>query len=149
MPEERVSVATLKARLSEYLRRARSGEAVVVTDRGVPVARLGPLAGEVALDGRLEELAAAGLVRRPIRPRWKERRTTSARRSRRRCMAKRWQPHARSPTGAPSSMPAESSTLPQSHRLLQAHRLWIVVFQGRCHFRREGDERLWLLEPSL
>ncbi len=68
MPEERVSVATLKARLSEYLRRARSGEAVVVTDRGVPVARLGPLAGEVALHGRLEELAAAGLVRRPIRP---------------------------------------------------------------------------------
>ena len=68
MSEEHVSVATLKARLSEYLRRARSGEAVVVTDRGVPVARLGPLEGEVALDGRLEELAAAGLVRRPIRP---------------------------------------------------------------------------------
>ena len=43
MPEERVSVATLKARLSEYLRKAKAGEAVVVTDRGIPVARLGPL----------------------------------------------------------------------------------------------------------
>jgi prevent-host-death family protein len=68
MSEERVSVASLKARLSEYLARARAGDAVVVTDRGTPVARLGPLEGEVALDGRLEELAAAGLVRRPIRP---------------------------------------------------------------------------------
>lgn len=67
MAEERVSVATLKARLSEYLRRARAGEPVVVTDRGIPVARLGPLEGPVALDGRLEALAAAGLVRRPTR----------------------------------------------------------------------------------
>lgn len=68
MTETHVAVAVLKARLSEYLRRARSGEAVVVTDRGTPVARLGPLAGEVALEGRLEELASVGQVRRPIRP---------------------------------------------------------------------------------
>ena len=68
MSEERVSVATLKARLSEYLRKARAGEAVVVTDRGTPVARLGPLEGETALHGRTEELAAAGLIRRPLRP---------------------------------------------------------------------------------
>lgn len=68
MPETRVSVATLKARLSEYLRRAKAGEAVVVTDRGTPVARLGPLEGEIALKGRVEALAEAGLVRRPTRP---------------------------------------------------------------------------------
>lgn len=68
MTVEHVAVATLKARLSEYLRRARSGEAIVVTDRGTPIARLGPLEGEVALDGRVEELAAAGLIRRPTRP---------------------------------------------------------------------------------
>lgn len=65
MPEERVPVAALKARLSEYLRRAKAGEAVVVTDRGTPVARLGPLEGAGALTGRVEELARAGLVRRP------------------------------------------------------------------------------------
>ncbi|HSR42596.1 MAG TPA: type II toxin-antitoxin system prevent-host-death family antitoxin, partial [Longimicrobiales bacterium] len=65
MSEERVSVATLKARLSEYLSRAEAGEAVVVTHRGTPVARLGPLEGATALAGRVEELARAGLVRRP------------------------------------------------------------------------------------
>ena len=65
MSEERVSVGTLKAKLSEYLSRAKAGEAVVVTARGRPVARLGPLAGEVALEGREAELARAGLVRRP------------------------------------------------------------------------------------
>lgn len=68
MPETRVPVATLKARLSEYLRRAKAGEAVVVTDRGTPVARLGPLEGEIAVEGRVQELTAAGLVRRPVRP---------------------------------------------------------------------------------
>lgn len=68
MGERTVSVATLKARLSEYLRTARAGEVVVVTDRGTPVARLGPLEGTAALDGRVETLSAAGLVRGPSRP---------------------------------------------------------------------------------
>lgn len=66
MPDDRVSIGTLKARLSEYLRRAKAGEAVVVTDRGRPVARLGPLQGAAALEGRTERLARAGLVRRPV-----------------------------------------------------------------------------------
>lgn len=35
-----VGVRELKAKLSEYLRRAAEGEVVVVTDRGRPVARL-------------------------------------------------------------------------------------------------------------
>lgn len=35
-----VGVRELKAKLSEYLRRAADGETVVVTDRGRPVARL-------------------------------------------------------------------------------------------------------------
>ncbi len=68
MSERTVSVAMLKARLSEYLRSVRAGEVVVVTDRGTPVARLGPLEGEAALQGRLEALAAAGMVRAPSRP---------------------------------------------------------------------------------
>lgn len=68
MSEERVPIATLKARLSEYLRKAKAGEAVVVTDRGTPVARLGPLEGASALAGRVERLARAGLVRRPGPP---------------------------------------------------------------------------------
>lgn len=65
MTEHRVAIGTLKAKLSEYLARAKAGEALVVTDRGTPVARLGPLEGETALAGRESELARAGLVRRP------------------------------------------------------------------------------------
>ena len=35
-----MAVSDLRAHLSEWLERARGGEEVVVTDRGVPVARL-------------------------------------------------------------------------------------------------------------
>jgi prevent-host-death family protein len=68
MAETRVPIGRLKARLSEYLKRARAGEAVVVTDRGKPIARLVPLEGDLALEGRAAELARAGLVRRPAGP---------------------------------------------------------------------------------
>ena len=37
------SVVNLKARLSEYLRLVKAGREVVITERGVPVARLMPL----------------------------------------------------------------------------------------------------------
>ena len=57
-----VPVSILKARLSEYLRRVRAGEEVVVTDRGVPIARLMPLAPE-QWHSRVQALSEAGLVR--------------------------------------------------------------------------------------
>ena len=38
----KVGVRELKNSLSSYLRRVRSGETVVVTDRGVPIARVIP-----------------------------------------------------------------------------------------------------------
>ena len=38
-----VAVRDLKNRLSEYLRRVQSGEEVVITSRGRPIAQLGPL----------------------------------------------------------------------------------------------------------
>lgn len=56
-----VGVAELKAKLSEYLSRARAGEEVVVTDRGRPVARIGP--AEPAVDEHLAELQRAGVVK--------------------------------------------------------------------------------------
>ena len=68
MIQERVSIGRLKARLSEYLRRVRAGEGVVVTDRGKPVARLVGLEGEPALEGRVAELVRSGLAERPLRP---------------------------------------------------------------------------------
>ena len=68
MMRERVPIGRLKARLSEYIRRVRSGADVVVTDRGRPVARLVGLEGKSALEGRLAELVRGGLGRRPSRP---------------------------------------------------------------------------------
>ncbi len=65
MSERRVSVGRLKARLSEYLRQVVAGEPVVVTNRGQPVARLVPLVGPGALEGRAAELVRNGLARRP------------------------------------------------------------------------------------
>jgi len=38
-----VGVKVLKDRLSQYLRRAREGERIVVTDRGKPIALLSPI----------------------------------------------------------------------------------------------------------
>ena len=47
---ESAGVADLKARLSEYLARVKSGEEVLVTDRGRPVARLVPVGAETIAD---------------------------------------------------------------------------------------------------
>jgi prevent-host-death family protein len=62
-----VAVTELRAHLSEWLDRARAGSDVVVTDRGVPVARL------VGLDSAatLERLSTEGMIgraaaRRPV-----------------------------------------------------------------------------------
>ncbi len=59
-----VSVSVLKARLSEFLRRVRSGDTLVVTDRGSPVAIVTPLPkGEY--ESAMEALIEQGLVRPP------------------------------------------------------------------------------------
>jgi prevent-host-death family protein len=55
-----VSVRELKSRLSHYLRLARGGESVVITDRGVPVGRLVPI--ERDLEGRIDALRVTGLL---------------------------------------------------------------------------------------
>lgn len=56
-----VAVSELRANLKAYLDRVRAGERVVVTERGVPVARLGPVDEESLLD-RLER---QGVLTRP------------------------------------------------------------------------------------
>jgi prevent-host-death family protein len=63
-----VAVSELRAHLSDYLDRARGGDEVVITDRGVPVARLLGLTATATL----ERLAADGVIGRataPARPR--------------------------------------------------------------------------------
>jgi len=57
-----VPVSEIKARLSEYLRRVRAGEEVLVTDRGRPVARVVPVTDRGA---HLAELERRGVLRPP------------------------------------------------------------------------------------
>lgn len=56
-----VAITDLRAHLSEWLERARAGGEVVITDRGVPVARLLGLAATATL----ERLTAEGVIGRP------------------------------------------------------------------------------------
>jgi prevent-host-death family protein len=55
-----VGIRELKSRLSEYLRRVRAGETVIITDRGEPVGRIVPVAQ--SLQDRLEAMAQGGLI---------------------------------------------------------------------------------------
>jgi len=56
-----VAVTDLRAHLSEWLERAREGAELVITDRGVPVARLLGL----TTTATLERLTADGVIGRP------------------------------------------------------------------------------------
>jgi len=59
-----IGVRDLKARLSEHLRRAEAGERLVVTDRGRPIATIGPADAAVPVHPAwLLQLAAEGHVR--------------------------------------------------------------------------------------
>lgn len=62
----RVSISSLKARLSDYVRLVRNGEEVVVTDRGIPVARIVPLDAERWMETRVMELVESGLAKPPV-----------------------------------------------------------------------------------
>lgn len=65
-----VGVRELKNRLTQYLRRAKQGEEVVVTERGRPIALIRPIQqGEPAagLEARLARLAAHGYLTLPTR----------------------------------------------------------------------------------
>lgn len=55
-----VGTRELKNRLSEYLRRVKAGETVIITERGVPVGQIQPIQAD--LTSRLLKLAQAGVV---------------------------------------------------------------------------------------
>jgi prevent-host-death family protein len=57
------SIADVKARLSEFVRRAKAGNEVVITERGVPVARLTGLEMAERRATRRDRLARAGTVK--------------------------------------------------------------------------------------
>lgn len=54
-----IGIAQFKARLSEYLDLDRTGEDVVVTDRGRPVATVSRVSGH---DSEIDDLVRAGVV---------------------------------------------------------------------------------------
>ena len=57
-----VPVTELRAHLSKWLARAQEGDEIVVTDRGVPVARL----VGVDAESTLERLTREGVISRPL-----------------------------------------------------------------------------------
>jgi prevent-host-death family protein len=57
-----VGVAQLKAHLSQFLGHVKTGQEVVITERGLPVAKIVPLRATEARESRRERLAKAGLL---------------------------------------------------------------------------------------
>lgn len=61
-----IGVADLKARLSSYLDQVRSGQELLITDHGRPVARLVPVrAADELRDARTQRLLRAGVMTAP------------------------------------------------------------------------------------
>jgi prevent-host-death family protein len=59
---KRTGIADLKSRLSSYLKVVRAGNEVLITDRGVPVAKLVPIDTARRRETRRQKLAAEGLL---------------------------------------------------------------------------------------
>ncbi len=55
-----VGIRDLKARLSHYVRQVKSGETVIITERGKPVGRIVPI--EKSLDEKMQELVDSGFM---------------------------------------------------------------------------------------
>jgi prevent-host-death family protein len=64
-----VGCRELKTRLGSYLRRVKAGETILVTERGLPIAELRPLALGGGLEEQLYRLASQGLVSQEVRER--------------------------------------------------------------------------------
>jgi prevent-host-death family protein len=58
-------ISAVKASLSEYIDTVRRGDEVVITDRGRPVARLVPVEGGKAREGRHARLVREGILAPP------------------------------------------------------------------------------------
>lgn len=60
MRETTVGIRELKNRLSEYLRRVKAGETVIITQRGKPVGQIMPVQPD--LTSRLKKMVDAGVI---------------------------------------------------------------------------------------
>jgi prevent-host-death family protein len=58
-----IAVSKMKASLSQYLKMVKSGEEVMITDRGKPVAKMVPVnRGDLKIPPHLMEMERAGLL---------------------------------------------------------------------------------------
>jgi prevent-host-death family protein len=62
------SITEAKNGLSALIDHVRAGESVLITDRGIPVARIEPIVTAQDPTGRLERLERGGIVRRGTAP---------------------------------------------------------------------------------
>jgi prevent-host-death family protein len=60
MNEMRVGTRELKSKLSEYMRRVKSGQTIVVTEHGKPIGQIVPV--KASLEERMQAMVAAGLA---------------------------------------------------------------------------------------
>jgi prevent-host-death family protein len=60
---ETAAVSELKAKLSDYLKRVKAGEEVIVTERGKAIARVVPFTRSGPTPAEYEEMVRAGIIR--------------------------------------------------------------------------------------
>lgn len=65
---KKASISILKAHLSRYVDAVKSGEEIIVTERGRPVARLCGLGQAHASAARVDLMVREGRMRRPVAP---------------------------------------------------------------------------------
>ncbi len=58
------TVSKLKMALSAYLRQVKTGEEVLITEHGRPIARLLPIANPLSLSAHLQDMEQKGLLKR-------------------------------------------------------------------------------------
>ena len=58
------TVTEAKNGLSALLDQVKAGQSVIITERGVPIARIEPMTSVEDSDGRIERLERAGILRR-------------------------------------------------------------------------------------
>lgn len=64
----RATITEAKNGLSALLDLVRSGESVLITDRGIAVARIEPITSDADQNDRIARLERAGIVRRGLAP---------------------------------------------------------------------------------
>ena len=57
------AIAKLKATLSEYIDRVKSGEVILITDRGKPVAKIMPIGKGITNNAERNRLTRLGIIR--------------------------------------------------------------------------------------